>query len=197
MVTVLPMLGMGQAVSILVGQRLGQDRPQIAERSTWNGFGLAWLYMGTVAIFYAFTPGAFLYFFQGEGTKAAGIAALVPVLLRFVAVYSLFDSMNLVFSFALRGAGDTRFVTILSLALSWPLMVVPTWAAWRYDWGLYWAWTFASAYVIALGITFLLRFRAGKWKSMRVIERAPVVTDTDRESRIEDGEVSVEPIAAD
>ena len=93
------------------------------------------------------------------------------MLLRFVAVYSLFDTMNIVFSFALRGAGDTRFVTIVSLFLSWPIMVLPTWAAWKYGWGLYWAWGFASAYVIALGITFLLRFQAGKWKSMRVIER--------------------------
>jgi MATE family multidrug resistance protein len=197
MVAVLPMLGMGQAVSILVGQRLGQDRPNVAERSTWNGFGLAWLYMGVVAFFYASTPGVFLYFFQGEGSKAAEVALLVPVLLRFVAVYSLFDSMNLVFSFALRGAGDTRFVTVLSLALAWPLMVVPTWAAWHYGWGLYWAWTFASAYVIALGFTFLLRFRVGKWKSMRVIESAPVVSDEDQGSKIEEGELSIEPIAVD
>jgi MATE family multidrug resistance protein len=156
-----------------VGQRLGQDRPQIAERSTWNGFGLAWLYMGTIAVFYALTPGLFLFVFQGKGAEAEGVAALVPVLLRFVAVYSLFDSMNLTFSFALRGAGDTRFVTILSLALAWPIMVVPSWAAWYYGWGIYWAWTFASVYVIALGFTFLLRFRAGKWKTMRVIEQAP------------------------
>jgi MATE family multidrug resistance protein len=76
-------------------------------------------------------------------------------------------------------------------------MVVPTWAAWHYHWGLYWAWTFVSAYVIALGFAFMLRFRAGKWKSMRVIERAPAVCNEDRETRIEDGEFNVEPIAAD
>ena len=173
MVAAIPMLGMGQGVAILVGQRLGQDRPQIAQRSVWNGFGLAWLYMGMVALLYVLTPGAFLYFFEGEGTKAEGVATLVPILLRFVAVYSLFDSMNIIFSFALRGAGDTRFVTAISLAMAWPLMVIPTWAAWHYRWGLYWAWTFASAYVIALGFVFLFRFRAGKWKSMRVIEHAP------------------------
>jgi len=173
MVAFLPMLGMGQAVSILVGQRLGQDRPAIAEQSTWSGFGLAWFYMGVVAFFYAFAPGVFLLMFQGTGTEADGVNSLVPVLLRFVAVYSLFDSMNIVFSFALRGAGDTRFVTAISLALAWPIMVIPSWAAWHYGWGLYWAWTFASAYVISLGFSFLFRFRGGKWKSMRVIERVP------------------------
>jgi MATE family multidrug resistance protein len=172
MVAILPMFGLAQAVTILVGQRLGQDRPDVAERSTWTGFRLAWLYITTVAVLYLVTPEFFLYFFRNEEPgKGLLVAALVPVLLRFVAVYSVFDSLNLVFSFALRGAGDTRFVTIVALGLAWPIMVIPTWAAWYFGWGLYWAWAFASAYIIALGFTFLLRFRTGKWKTMRVIEQ--------------------------
>lgn len=168
----LPMLGIGQAVSILVGQRLGQDRPELAERATWTGFKVAWLYMAAVVLLYVLVPDAFLYFFKGTDEKWPQVAHYVPVLLRFVAVYSLFDSMSLVFSFALRGAGDTRFVTIVALALAWTLMVVPTWAACSYHLDLYWVWGFASAYIIALGLTFLLRFRVGKWKLMRVIEQA-------------------------
>src|SRR5262249_48224375 len=78
----------------------------------------------------------------------------------------------LVFSFALRGAGDTRFVTLIAFFLSWPIMVLPTWAAWRFDWGLYWAWTFASVYILLLALVFLLRFRQGRWRTMRVIEMA-------------------------
>jgi MATE family multidrug resistance protein len=85
----------------------------------------------------------------------------------------LFDSMNLVFSFALRGAGDTRFVTAVAAVMSWPVMVLPTWAAWQYGWGLYWCWAFASLYIILLALTFLARFRQGKWQAMRVIEAAP------------------------
>jgi MATE family multidrug resistance protein len=177
MVALLPMLGMAQAVGILVGQRLGQERPELAERVTWTGFKLAWLYMAAVVVLYVCIPGAFLYFFQGRDEKWPLIAALVPVLLHFVSIYSLFDSMSLVFSFGLRGAGDTRFVTIVMLALAWPLMVLPTLAlaVWYPSSArsLYWAWAFASAYIIALGITYLLRFRTGKWKSMRVIEQVP------------------------
>jgi MATE family multidrug resistance protein len=174
LVAVLPMLGVAQAVSVLVGQRLGGDRPELAERSAWTGFKCAWLYMTAVAALYLFAPTLFLYLFQGdqESDQWSFVAERVPVLLRFVAVYSLFDSINLVFAFALRGAGDTRFVTIVSLALSWPIMVLPTAAALHFGWGLYWAWTFVSAYVIALALVFLLRFRTGRWKTMRVIEPA-------------------------
>jgi MATE family multidrug resistance protein len=178
-VAIIPMFGLCQAISVLVGQRLGQNRADLAERTTWTGFRLTWLYMAMIALLYIVIPEGFVLLFRSEANvqEWESVAQLVPVLLRFVAVYSLFDSMNLVFSFALRGAGDTRYVTKMALALSWPLMVVPTWATWRFHWGLYPAWTFASAYIIALALVFLLRFRRGKWKSMRVIETAPVLQE--------------------
>jgi MATE family multidrug resistance protein len=173
MVALLPMLGMGQAVGILVGQRLGRNQPALAERSTWTGFWLATSYIGTVALLYVVIPDVFVYFFRSDqDPKSAQAALLVPTLLVFAAIYSAFDSLNIIFSFALRGAGDTKFVTLVALSLAWPLMVIPTWAAWYFGWGLLWAWSFASAYIIAEGITFLYRFRVGKWKSMRVIEKA-------------------------
>jgi MATE family multidrug resistance protein len=50
--------------------------------------------------------------------------------------------------------------------------------------GLYAAWSFATAYVIALGCIFFLRFRQGRWKSMRVIEHNPVVDVVEAESGI-------------
>lgn len=171
MLALVPMLGMGQAVSVLVGQSLGRDRPDLAQRSTWTGFWLAWGYIVSVAVLYVAVPGFFVSLFRShDGTMPAAVAMLVPVLLRYVALYSLCDAMNVVFSFALRGAGDTRFVSAAVLVLAWPVMVVPTWAAWRFGWGLYWAWGFGSAYIMLLGLVFLARFLAGRWKSMRVIE---------------------------
>jgi MATE family multidrug resistance protein len=175
LVAVLPALGLGQAVGILVGQHLGEDRPDLAVRTTWTGFRLMAAFMILVALGYVLLPGPLVRLFRSDEDPARWqeVAAVVPVLLRFVALYSLFDGMNLIFSFALRGAGDTRFVTGMALALSWPLMVLPTWAAWHLGWGLYWAWAFASLYIILLALTFVLRFRQGKWQTMRVIETLP------------------------
>jgi MATE family multidrug resistance protein len=171
----LPPMGIAQAVAVLVGQRLGQDRPDLAERSAWAGLRVAWTCMVSVAALYVLAPQALLALFQSneDPAKWAAVAALVPALLRFIAVYCLFDSMQLVFSFALRGAGDTRFVTLAMLALSWPLMVFPVWIVAREHGPLTWAWAFATAYVIAFAFVLLVRFRHGKWKTMRVIEPVP------------------------
>jgi len=37
---------------------------------------------------------------------------------------------------------------------------------------VYWAWVFATAHIFAMAVCFYLRFRSGRWKTMRVIEPA-------------------------
>jgi MATE family multidrug resistance protein len=175
MVAFLPMMGLGQAVSILVGQRLGGDRPDLAERSAYTGLKWVFGYMCGVAAVYLLFPQVLVGVFRGDRDPAsfAAVAAIVPSLLVCVAMYSLADSINVTFSFALRGAGDTRFVSLLTFMLAWPIMVVPTFVVVRSGGSIYWAWGFATAYIIAMAVCFFWRFRIGKWKSMRVIETAP------------------------
>jgi MATE family multidrug resistance protein len=62
---------------------------------------------------------------------------------------------------------------LLTFALAWPIMVGPTFVLVRSGGSIYWAWGFATAYIVAMAGCFSLRFRTGKWKSMRVIEDRP------------------------
>jgi MATE family multidrug resistance protein len=39
-----------------------------------------------------------------------------------------------------------------------------------YKGSIYLAWTFFSLYIAVIAIAFILRYRGGKWKTMRVIE---------------------------
>ena len=98
------------------------------------------------------------------------------VLLRFVALYCIFDTLNIIFASALKGAGDTRFVMYMLATVSLMVLVLPTYLVLVvFDGGLYAAWIIASLYVVVLGFSFFVRFRGGRWKSMRVIEE-PVVS---------------------
>ena len=92
------------------------------------------------------------------------------VLLRFVAVYCLFDALNMVFSAALKGAGDTRFIMITSLVMT-PMPLLAAWAGIHYaDWGLLWCWVVITVWICALGLIYCGRFLQGRWRQMRVIE---------------------------
>ena len=45
-----PMWGLGTAVTAIVGQQLGRNRPDLAARATWTALGIALAYMGTMAL---------------------------------------------------------------------------------------------------------------------------------------------------
>ncbi len=174
----LPMIGFGIATSTLVGQWLGRERPELAARAAWSAFGLTFAYMATIAVLYVVAPSWFIRPFAAKADAAsfAAVERTAVIILYFVAFYCLFDTMNVIFAAALKGAGDTRFVMWWSVVLGWAVMVIPAWVACEKKWGgIFAAWTFLTAYVIALGFLFLLRFLQGKWRTMLVVERAHVV----------------------
>lgn len=183
----IPMFGFGTAVMTLVGKRIGEGRPEMAVHTTWVAFSLVGIYMLSFAAVYVLLPEAILYIYSihSDPEEFAVLRDLTVVLLRFVALYSFFDGMAIVFGSAVRGAGDTRFSLIFTLITAWSVMVAPTWYLQHVGRGtLSSAWWACSAYVMIMGIGFMLRFQAGKWKSMRVIEE----TFADADSGDECGE---------
>jgi len=175
MIVFMPMLGFGLAVSSLVGRYLGAERPDIAERVTWSALWTCTGYMAACCLLYVSAPTLLLspYASGAEGHSFDEVAELTGVLLRFVALYSLFDMMNVLFAAALKGAGDTTYPVLATVCLAWGVMLVPTYVLCVIgDFGVYTAWTAATAYIFCVGLVMYRRFRRGHWRTMRVIEPA-------------------------
>src|SRR4051812_23579504 len=66
MIAFLPMMGLGQAVGILVGQRLGADRPDLAEKSAYAGLKWAFGYVCVIAVIYLTLPRLIVSAFEGD-----------------------------------------------------------------------------------------------------------------------------------
>ena len=178
MLAFMPMAGFGMAVMILVGQYQGMKRPDLSEKSVYSGFHLASIYIVAIAAAYVLVPGVFLWPFAVKADPATfgAIKEITIVLLRFIAVYSLFDSFHIAFSSGIKGAGDTRFVMLMTFLLSLFGLAIPTYVVLDIlNWGLYGAWSVFTFYIIFLSIIILFRFRGGKWKTMHVIDRAKVI----------------------
>ncbi len=171
MLSILPTLGLAQAVSVKVGQYLGEKKPWLAEDVSWTGLQISALYIVSIASTFVLFPSFYLSWFENNENAQLWnqVQIMTPVLLIFVALFTCFDSMNLIFSFALKGAGDTNFVTLVALAAPWPIMVLPTWYMQNWENSVYWAWGATSIYVIIQAFIFLWRFKGGLWKTMSVI----------------------------
>jgi multidrug resistance protein, MATE family len=179
----IPMLGLGTAVLTLVGRRIGEQRADLAERTVWRALMVAIAYVSAFCVIYLVWPETLLRLYSSQ-ESAAEVATgqptfeqLRPVAIRllyFVAMYSVFDALAVIFGNAIRGAGDTRFSLIYTFLCGWFLMVIPSLLAVRYSsqplWSCWWA---VTANIACLGLGLGLRFMGGKWKFMSVIEQPP------------------------
>ncbi len=174
----------GQAFAIaaaaLVGQNLGARQPRAAAHSAWVALGLGCIGMSIMGVlFFVFAPQMFRVFSPFEHQHAI-VEAGVPIL-RLVAFAMPPLASIIVFTGALRGAGDTRFPILLTwigfLVIRIPLAylltrsvvdlgslgTVPGW-----DLGLIGAWIAMFFDLLIRGVLFLLRFLGGRWKTVRV-----------------------------
>jgi multidrug resistance protein, MATE family len=171
----MPLVGLGIATSVMVGQNLGNNNPQQAEYSVWSAFHIGFAYSGLLAVLYLTIPGFFLAPFGKEldPDRFREIAAYSTILLQFVAIYSMFDAVNFVFSAAIKGAGDTRFVMKMILILSTTVLIIPAYLVVEvFELHLFYAWACMTTYALITAAVFAIRFKQGKWKKMLVIERS-------------------------
>jgi MATE family multidrug resistance protein len=179
MLAFLPMVGFHIGNATLVGQAIGRGLPEEGVYATTSALHITLAYMMLLATAFVFMPEPLLSLFKAKGQSVAKYAEIMDlgvILMRFVAVFCFFDALNLIFSGAIKGAGDTQFIMWTIAALSLGVMIGPVYLAVEViGAGLYTVWTLATFYGCALGIAFMLRYRQGKWKKMRVIEVHPGV----------------------
>lgn len=171
----LPLVGFGIGLSVLVGQALGRNNPLQAERATSSTLHVTFFYIVAVILLFLLAPEWLMNLFRSRGPDQSDYDAIFKiglVLLRFVAFYSLFDVLFVVYSSAIKGAGDTSFVMWAIGILSLGMMVLPVFILVIYmRSGIYPTWVALTVYVCVASIVFWRRYANGKWKEMRVIER--------------------------
>lgn len=176
MVSFLPMLGVNIGVTSLVGRYMGAGSPDIAHRAALSGLKLALVYSFGILLAFAIFPEFLVGLFRPRQSDElfAQVFPLAVFMVRLAAVYVMADAVLIVFSGALRGAGDTFWAMRTSVLLHWLMILVlilllkilqlPPSAAWA---GL------CGVFLLFSG-TFYLRFRSGKWRTLRIIEPAAI-----------------------
>jgi putative MATE family efflux protein len=163
--TLMMSMGLGGAAPTLVGQNLGAQKPERAQRSAWLvsaiAVGLVTALLSPVALL---APRIIALFNADPEVIALGARCL-----RIMALGQVFLALASVMSMALRGAGDTLSPMVISTGTLWLVQIplaygLPRIAGWETT-GL-WVALAVTPIVTASAVSF--RFRQGKWKSIRI-----------------------------
>jgi len=161
----LPSWGISNAAATLVGQNLGADKPERAEKAVWFTALVNVVLLGSIGIFFVLFPSAFMGLFTGESAVIHhGAEALRVISFGFLA-YGL--GMVMIQSF--NGAGDTSTPTwinffcfwLIEIPLAYSLALVMGFG----EYGVFYAILSAETVMTILAV---ILFRRGKWKLKKV-----------------------------
>ena len=176
----MPAVGMSYAVQSIVGKSIGAGRPDEAASRAWQGVRVTMVYMVLCALcFVLFRHQLVGVLMPAQGEQGGGdpaeIMALGSSLLILAASFQIFDAMGITMIGALRGAGDTVWPGVMTMALSWTVIVgggrlmvkmMPEWKS-------YGPWVAASAYIILFAIGVVWRWQSGVWRRIKVLQDGP------------------------
>ena len=157
--------GLGIASTSLVGQGLGAGRPDLSIIYGKACQRLSFVSSTILFIFFAFLGRPMLHLF----TQSAEIIAVGGVIMYIIGVIIYGQSGQMILMGGLRGAGDTRYIAILSLFSIMLLRPAIAYVmAYPMGWGLVGAWMgFLADQYIRLIFTYR-RFSSGKWMKIKL-----------------------------
>jgi MATE family multidrug resistance protein len=165
----MPAIGMGNAVSAIVGKYCGAGQPRLAWRRAHAGLVLVELYMVSMGLAEWLARDSLVSIFNKENEPQ--IQAIATSTFIFILLCQAFDALNVIFISGLRGAGDTLWPSIVQLSLGYGLGLGGSLVVAKLfpGWGVSGPWSVASTYIAVLGLVMWLRFLGGKWRKMAVV----------------------------
>jgi len=164
-ISFMPCFGFATAASTMVGQNLGAKQPHAAKVSAWECWKMAAIAMGTMGVLYALFPVSFMKIF----TDDARVYPYSLMTLRVMAYIQIPESLGFVIGGALRGAGDTRTVLLITLIGVWGIRVgLSLFLIQVLHVGLLGAWIAMAADWTVRSALLLTRWQKDGWQRVRV-----------------------------
>ena len=160
----LPAWGLGNAAATLVGQNLGANQPERAEKSAWLAARYNTVFLTAVgAIIVIVAPGLAGLFSNDPDVVRVGTHCL-----RILGIGFPVYAVGMIIVQALNGAGDTRTPTVVNLISFWILQIpLAYWLATQVldsPNGVFAAIVLSETVMTILGV---IVFRRGRWKQTR------------------------------
>ena len=164
-----PMMGFSLGAQTLVAQAIGRKDPDGAAADARRTVILGALFAAAISVAALVFAHPILDLFAARaGESTAAFHDLGIRLLAIMGVWLLFDAVDIIIAGALKGAGDTKFVMMLSLVSSFAvwLPLVGIVKAFHNTMPMLWA-TMVVLVFVCFGASFV-RWRRGNWRKIQV-----------------------------
>jgi len=171
----MPAVGVSVAANSLVGKYIGAGQPDVGVARARLGLAIAIVYMTVCGLaFFIFRHGMVALFIGGQELPPEVAEEIILIggrLMICAAVFQTFDAFGIVYTGALRGAGDTLWPSAATIIYSWSFLVAGGWALARFvpQWESIGPWIGAAAFITVYGITMAWRFESGAWRSIKLL----------------------------
>ncbi len=162
--TILPSWGLANAAATLVGQNLGAEKPDRAEKAVWTSAFYNMIFLLLVSIIFFILAHPILSIFSSNPNVIdAGSTSL-----RIICVGYVFFAYGMVLGQAFNGAGDTYTPTVINIIAFWLIQIPLAYTLVQLDYGtagVYWSIAISESILALISIYV---FRKGKWKKVKV-----------------------------
>jgi len=165
-----PMIGLHIAVISLVGRCVGAQDYQRLSSVISSGFLLGLTYSGVLATIFILFRDSLVGVFITEATSGEELRNLATWMMIGMGSYVMADAVILIASGVLRGAGDTRWLMVVSTLLHWIMVVAAYLVIMVWGLGPKVAWLVFVGMILSLALCFTLRLGSSKWRQAVVSE---------------------------
>jgi MATE family multidrug resistance protein len=162
----IPLFGIGNSVSILVGHGIGSKDIEMSKRVVGSGLKILLIYMSIVLSLLTLCNDIPLSLFSFDSKE---LYDMTKLFMYFVACELFFNGFSILYSSAISGAGDTAFPMKITLYVSWGVFVLPLLIIYFSGVSYMIAWGIFAFHVFPKAVILYLRYRDGVWQKMSVI----------------------------
>ncbi len=170
--SVMPIVGISNALTASVGKMIGQGRKDLAIKQNRHCLRIGLAYMGFLGVcFFIFRNPLMRFWSADENVIEVGAKILM-----LAAVYQTFHAARVIYGGSLRGAGDTVWLAIVSGVGSVVILGIGGFLIVKFipSWGPIGPWVAATLSIVAVGLANHWRFKSGKWMDIDLFKRHAV-----------------------
>ena len=166
-----PMIGLNVGIISMIGRFVGARNMARADEVMTAAFVISLSYGAVLAFAYSTFRFPLVEVFAPPSGDFTAIRELSAFMMIGLSSYVLADAVILASGGILRGAGDTRWLMVVSVSVHWAMLVAQFFIIRVFEFSARVSWLTFVAMILAIAVVYAMRLRHGRWRDPDVLDK--------------------------